>query len=156
MTPSAKTPWEKIKEKRSANIGFVSRLNAFKEPTPAEKATAMATEINSWQATIKTTPYHLSAEYSIPKGHGFNLLQDTTMQSERIAEAEVVYLTTPMDQNDELKDLGIDVSPYENPPTRLQKIKRMFAHTPWWEDVLVPFLPFVIFAAAYYMVHKLR
>lgn len=136
------SPWEVKKAKRSANIGFISKLNAFKDPTPAEKASALATEINSWQASIKKTPYSISAEYSMPQGQGFNLKQDTHLQLERMEEAKIAYLTTPMDDGGILKAQGINVTPYENPPTKWQMLKS--AWSPLWEESLVFWLPVIV------------
>lgn len=113
-----KSNWQKKIEKRTDNIGFISRLNAFREPTQAEKAAALIKEIESWQSTRGVKPYSISAEYSIPQGHGFNLKQDTQKpNNNHIKSAIEAYMHTPM-------GLEMDTSTYENPLTLLQRIIR--------------------------------
>ena len=50
-----KSDWEKKLEPRKANIGFLTRSDAFAEPTPAQRAAALAHETKSWQASIGKT-----------------------------------------------------------------------------------------------------
>lgn len=105
-----RSPWQKLLEKKAANIGFMSRLGAFRDPTPSEKASALAIEINSWQATKGTRPYSISAEYKTPLGHGFNLKANRQFQEplkgpKRIDAIEA-YIETPMDAG------VIDITPY--------------------------------------------
>ena len=113
-----KNEWGKKIKKRTDNIGFISRSNAFRDPSPAEISAAMAKEIESWQATKGKKTYRLSADYSIPKGYGINLKADQYYES-RI-HATYAYINTPMDAG------NVDVTPYTNPKTRFQKIKDWF------------------------------
>ena len=98
--------WQKYLERRSKNLGFASRLGAFRDPTPAEKATAIAIEIDSWQATKGVKPYTLSAEYSKPLGHGFNLKPDLSLKVDLRERAIKAYIETPMNAG------TVDVTPY--------------------------------------------
>ena len=111
------TDWEKFLERRKANIGFITRGKAFREPTPKEMASALQTEINSWQETKGKLNYKLSQPYSIAKGKGINLLATREcfepikgIERERAIDA---YMKTPMDQKGILKELGIDVEVYK-------------------------------------------
>jgi len=99
--------WEKFLERRKKNLGFVTRLGAFHNPTEAEKAAALEIEINSWQATKGTRPFTVSAEYSNPLGHGINLkaTRDVGEKAEHREEAIKAYINTDMDIG---RDLWID------------------------------------------------
>lgn len=150
-----KTDWDKKIEKRTANIGFISRSNAFKEPTPAEKAAALAIETKSWEETANSgwkAAWKVSAPYSTSRGAGVNLRIDTIENRKKLAErrerAIQAYLKTPMDKNGVLKSLGIDVKPYENPPTFLEKCKKkIFGKEPATvEEWVVKLLPFFVTA----------
>lgn len=85
-------PWEKKIEERTRNIGFVSRLGAFREPTPAEKEAALCIEIKSWQATVGKKTYSTSAEYNIPIKTEYKKIVPTHRQ-----EAINAYIGTPID-----------------------------------------------------------
>jgi len=121
-----RTPWEAVLERRKANIGFVTRTDAFENPTDGMKAQALAIETKKWQETIGKKPFHLGNEYSVPKGHGINLLRTREpggkLDGPEYDMAIGAYITTPMDHYDILKAQGIDVSRYENPPNIFHKI----------------------------------
>lgn len=140
MTRSNKTPWEKYKEKRTANIGYVSKLNAFRDPTPSEQYVALIKEIESWQSTKGTTPYKVGAAYSTSKGHNINLLQDKKPFDLAMKRAKIAYMETKME------------------PELLERIKKpVTAKDPgWWEETLVTFLPLIILLLTIFMFYKLR
>lgn len=122
--------WEKFLERRKANIGFITRGKAFRDPTPAEMATAVQLEIKSWQETKGKTPYKVSAEYKIAKGHGINLLRtrefDEPLKGLARERAIKAYIETPIDKDGILKSQGIDVSLYERRPNIFQRIYDWF------------------------------
>jgi len=60
------TDWEKYLKRKSDNIGFISRLGAFRDPTPAEIARAIMIETESWQKSIGKKNYKVGKEYSTP------------------------------------------------------------------------------------------
>lgn len=134
-----KTAWDKEIEKRTSNIGFISRSNAFREPTPSEKASALAAETISWQETIGKRPYRIIGEYNISKGFGINL--KSTRQYHEIlkiynrSEAEKKYIETEMDENGR-KILEKYV---EN-----KKIFKKAQDQGKMEDLFVRFLPIII------------
>ena len=120
MTPS---DWDKYLEKRTKNIGFRTRLGAFRDPTPAEKAAALAIEIDSWQATKGIKPYTVSAEYSKP------MTASTFFDNreEMYRNAAKAYIETPM-----YAGPRIDVTPYLEKQSLLSllwfQLKRIFAY----------------------------
>jgi hypothetical protein len=119
------TPWANILARRKANIGFITRLQAFDEPTPEMKASALALEINKWQETIGKRPYSVSAEYKTPLGPGINLKRTREpggrLDGPEYQSALHMYVVTPMDHFDILKSQGIDVSRYEKHPNIFQR-----------------------------------
>ena len=109
--------WEKFLERRKANIGFITRGKAFRNPTSAEMDIALIAEIKSWQETKGKLNYKISKPYSIPKGKGINLLATREceepikgIEREKAIEA---YINTPMDQKGILKELGYDIEVYK-------------------------------------------
>lgn len=135
-----KTPWEKKKEKANAPLGFITRLNAFRDPTPGEIARAIAVETDSWQKTKGTRPYLVSAEYKTPLGHGINLKRTREpggrLDGPEYDKAIYSYVDTPMDHYDILKEQGIDVSKYENPYNFFQK--SFFKIKDWYKSKIDP------------------
>lgn len=142
-----KTDWDKRKEKSEKNLGFISRTGAFRDPTPAEKAQAIAIETESWQASkgkFLGGGWKVSAAYSIPKGAGRNLRADRVdgepingIQREVAMQA---YIDTPMDNKEgTLKAMGIDVRKYEHPKSLWEKTRDgFFAVEPdTWIDIIV-------------------
>jgi hypothetical protein len=128
------TPWEQILERRKKNIGLIGKYYTFKPPTEAEKAVALAREIESWQASkgIRLPGWKVSESYSIPKGAGINLLRtrepggkpdntDCSMYSHWFKAVDA-YVHTPMDHFGILKAQGIDVSRWERKPTIFHKL----------------------------------
>lgn len=110
------TDWEKFLERKKANIGFITRGKAFRDPTPAEMATAVQLEIKSWQDTKGKTPYKIGQEYITPVGHGINLLRTREFEEpinglEREKSIKA-YIETPMDKDGILAKQNIDVSIY--------------------------------------------
>lgn len=110
------TEWEKFLERRKANIGFITRGKAFRDPSPAEKQSALVHEIKMWQESQGKLNYKISAPYSIAKGKGINLLASREFQEpikgpEREAAINA-YINTPMDEEGILKSVGIDTEPY--------------------------------------------
>lgn len=109
--------WEKFLEKRKANIGFITRGRAFRDPTPAEMSVAIQTEIKSWQSTIGKSPYKLSAAYSISKGSGVNLLRTRECEEpiKGIEREKAIdsYIKTPMDEKGILREEGIDLEQFK-------------------------------------------
>lgn len=94
------TDWDKLKEKKTKNIGFVSRANAFRSPSPAEVARAIMVETEAWQKT-KGNKIRISAEYNISKGtFGINLLKNSYFDQGRKEsirlDAMDAYIKTPM------------------------------------------------------------
>lgn len=87
MTPLS--DWEKFLKRRSDNIGFISRLGAFKDPTPAEIARAIMIETKSWQKSIGKKPYTTSQEYKTP-------IKINTIRVTHRKEAIAAYLETPI------------------------------------------------------------
>lgn len=108
-----KNPWQKKIEKRTENIGFLSRTNAFREPTPFEKAQALAIETNSWQESRGVKPYTVSAEYFIPRASMQTIITPGPFHADLAVKA---YMETKMDAGP-----NIDVSQYE-PKTWKQTI----------------------------------
>jgi hypothetical protein len=108
--------WEKFLERRKANIGFITRGKAFRDPSDGEKAAALAHETKMWQESQGKLNYKISAPYNIAKGKGINLLATREFEEpikgperERAIDA---YMNTPMDPKGILKSIGIDVEPY--------------------------------------------
>lgn len=123
-----KSDWDQKVERRTANIGFISRLNAFREPTEFEKAKALATEINSWQASKGTLGgWRTSAEYSIPIGHQ---VKNNEKWDNRINMAKEAYVNTPMDKTGALRALGIDVDAYKPKPFTQKLIEQIKIYAP--------------------------
>lgn len=120
--------WTTLIRKRKENIGFVSKLGAFKEITEEEKALSLAIEIQSWQASKGTRlpGWKVSESYFDPKGHGINLLRTREpggkLDGPEWDGAIIAYIQTPMDHYGILKAQGIDVSRYEIKPTIFRKI----------------------------------
>ncbi len=123
-----KTDWEKYLERKKANIGFITRGKAFREPSPGEMAQALGLEIESWQKSKGTKNYKIGNEYKIPnrtgwpwnshlyKGAGINLRAtrnfEEPLTGPEVAKAIEAYVNTPMDKDGILKSQGIDVEPY--------------------------------------------
>ena|ERR1700677_2154237 len=109
--------WDKFLERKKANIGFITRGNAFGEPTPAEMASALAKEIESWQQSMGKSPFKISAEYSISKGFGFNLKADREfgepLTGPQLARAIDAYVNTPMDKDGILESQGVDLERFK-------------------------------------------
>lgn len=120
------TPWVQWIEKRNKNIGFASKVGAFKPPTPAEKAAALSIETVAWQLSQGKRTFTASEEYRIPVGHGINLLRTREpggrLDGPEYKSALESYVTTPMDHHDILKAQGIDVTRYEILPNIFQKL----------------------------------
>jgi hypothetical protein len=120
------TRWEQWIKRRSDNIGFITRAGGFKPPTEAEIAAAKAIEINAWQRTKGEIPYHVSASYALPKGHGINLLRTREpggkLDGPEYTKSVESYILTPIDHHGILKAHGIDVSRYERPPNIFMRI----------------------------------
>lgn len=93
-------PWKKLLEKRTANIGFISRTNAFKDPSPAEIARAIMIETESWKNTKGQVTWTVSAPYSRPLGKGINLMRTREAEEPILGpirqSALSAYVTTPM------------------------------------------------------------
>jgi hypothetical protein len=105
------TDWEKFLERRSKNIGFISKLNAFREPTSLEKAEALEIETKRWQETIGKRPFHLGTEYSISRGYEYDINNpDNFVKKDAAIKA---YVNTPMDPNGILASQEIDVERYK-------------------------------------------
>ena len=128
-----KTDWEKKLEKATKNIGFITRSNAFSEPTAAEKARALAIETESWQRTQKSgwkSSWKVSAPYAVAKGAGTNLRATRRcgepLGKNRRDRAITAFVNTPMDKDGVLKSLGINVKQYEKPKTLFGKIYDWF------------------------------
>lgn len=134
MTHSSKSDWDKVVEKRTKNIGFASRLGAFKDPTPAEIAAAMAIEIESWQKTKGTRPFKVSGEYAVPFGHGKNLRAtgESSVSYEGMLRGVRAYQETPMDPDGVLRSLGIDIDRYTQ-QTFKTRFKRIRDHINYWD-----------------------
>lgn len=131
MTPINKTDWDKLKEKKTSNIGFISRSNAFREPTEAERARAVMIETQSWQEGRGKKPYTVSAEYSVAKGAGINLKGDTQFDEARKnsfkLDAIDAYINTPM---------GIEFKKEEKITTGREP--------GWFEEFIVNWMPIII------------
>lgn len=99
------TDWEKTKNRRTANIGFISRGNAFRDSTPAETARALMIEIESWQAT-KGNKLKKTEEYSRSIGRPSCSLKEDKFSSILVTDqgkrAVKAYIETPIDT--ELKE----------------------------------------------------
>src|ERR1700743_3204568 len=108
--------WDKLIERKKANIGFITRGKAFREPTAGEMKSALSIEIESWQKSKGKLNYKLSAPYSVAKGKGINLLAtrefEEPIKGPELQRAIEAYINTPMDEKGTLKSLGIDVEPY--------------------------------------------
>lgn len=122
-----KSDWEKTVERKTSNIGFVTKVGGLREWTIAEKTAALYKEIESWQKTKGTKPYKVSAEYPAPhnngihcKGVAMEMLYEYVEKNKRAGNA---YLNTQMDPYGILKNQGIDVSQYEK-TTFFKRIKR--------------------------------
>lgn len=99
-----KSDWEKKIEKRTANLGFISRINAFREPSDAEKASALAIETKSWQETKGKKPYTLGMDYSTSVyksighyGQNIKATRADGQKAEHRKEAIEAYIETPID-----------------------------------------------------------
>jgi hypothetical protein len=120
--------WEYWIQRRKENIGYVSKLGAFKPLTEAEKAASLAIEIQSWQASKGTRldGWHTSSSYSAPLGTGINLKRTREpggrLDGPEYNKAIDVYVTTPMDHYGILKAQGIDVSKWTKKPTVFHKL----------------------------------
>lgn len=101
--------WEKFLERRKANIGFITRGKAFREPTKFEMNQALNKEIQSWQDDIGKRPFHVGTEYSLSRGYEYDINPDN-MRRDKAIEA---YIKTPMDKNGILASEGVDVEVYK-------------------------------------------
>ncbi len=110
MIPSSKSDWEKYLERRTNNIGFVSKLGAFRDPTPAEKAAALAIETKAWQESVGQKSWALSEEYSIPYGPGINLKSEENKP--RLEMSKDAYIKTKMELVGKYQQLQIDLKVY--------------------------------------------
>lgn len=119
-----KTDWDKKIEKKDANLGFITKLDAF-YPSDTKKAIALEIEINSWQKSIGKKTYTVSGEYSVPKGHGFDLKVDYEESVEAsFTLAKIAYVYTPMDPEHKLTGLAAQVvKELTHPPSTWQKTK---------------------------------
>jgi hypothetical protein len=119
------TKWEEFLDRRTKNIGFLSRGNAFREPTPAEKAAALAIEIESWQASIGKKTFTTGEEYSVsksfPNGVKKEDIPSRGIYTDMRPKAIKAYIETPMDVGG-----AIDITQYISRPTLLQKIMNWF------------------------------
>lgn len=122
------TDWQRWIERRNKNIGLIGRYYKFQPPTEAEKAIALAREIESWQASKGTRleGWKVSESYSTPKGAGINLLRTREpggkLDGPEYTGALNAYRTTPMDHHDILKSQGIDVSKWEKKQSIFSKM----------------------------------
>jgi hypothetical protein len=109
--------WEKFLERKKANIGFITRGKAFREPTPGEMAQAVGIEIESWQKSKGKKNYKVSDEYKFPKGYGINLKATRSFEEPltgpEVARAIDAYVNTPMDQEGILQSQGVDLERYK-------------------------------------------
>lgn len=105
------TDWEKFLERRKANIGFITRGRAFREPTRAELHEALIKETVSWQSTIGKKTFSSSEEYRASRAD----IQPPlfTISPVRRQNAIEAYIETPMDPEGVLKSQSIDVGRYE-------------------------------------------
>lgn len=128
----SKTPWQRFLDRKTQNIGFITKTGAFRDPTPAEKHAALLHEIGDWQASKGKRIYSISDEYSVPKGFGINLKEDPSDIEIRKAKATKAYVETPMMLEGKFKDAPIDLSPYKM--NKLQKawawVKTLFHREP--------------------------
>jgi hypothetical protein len=151
--------WELWLERRKKNIGYITRTDAFAEPTEAQKTAALKIEAKNWDetrtswadqrpgmtcdgrmrtfcgpATKGKTTFTIGEEYSIPLGHGINLLRtrepDGRLDGPEYTSAFNAYIVTPMDPHGILKAQGIDVSRYEKKPTIFHKL--LWKLQDWW------------------------
>jgi len=108
--------WQKYIDRKTAPMGYATRLGAFREPTPAEKSLALLYEIESWQKSRGIRPYKISAEYSVSqcKELGTSLYDPVN----RIPKAVEAYINTPMQIVGKFKDAGIDIEVYKRGPIR--------------------------------------
>ena len=112
-----KTDWEKYLDRRTKNLGFMSRLGAFRDPTPAEIQRAILIETEAWQQSKGKKTYKTSLEYSISKKEeGFTV---SIMPKESAVKA---YVKTLMDPENILRMQGIDVERFERPPSFFKKL----------------------------------
>lgn len=120
--------WKELIDRRTANIGYGSKLGHFKPLTDAEKAAALAIEIQNWQASKGTRlkGWSIGESYADPLGSGINLKRTREpggkLDSPEYQSALHMYEVTPMDHFGILKAQGVDVSKYEIPPTRIEKM----------------------------------
>lgn len=118
MTPSSKSDWDKKCEKRTDNIGFLTKTGAFRKPTSYEMAAALAIETAMWQETEKhgwkSNGWKISTEYSQAKGAGLNLRMDTQKQLDAKRELAIeAYIKTPMEIVGKMANARIDTSVYK-------------------------------------------
>lgn len=100
--------WEKWLKRKKDGLGFMTRLNAWGEPTEAEKAAALAIETNSWKES-KGKKIKQSAVYSIPiyrsisdYGQNIHATRIDGQPTERRDEAIKAYIETPIDMGKEM------------------------------------------------------
>lgn len=105
------TPWEVILERRKANIGFISKGKAFRDPTPVEMACALQFEIDSWQETKGKVAYKMGYPYSVSKAEDDNFRK--LILGPRRDRAIEAYINTPMDKDGILAERGINIEPYK-------------------------------------------
>lgn len=108
-----KSPWQQKIEKRTQNIGFLTRSGIFREPSEAEKAVALAVETKSWQEPKWKDHWKTSVEYSESKASKENL--GTNLKSAqdqiKIQKAIKAYRETPMETIG--KFTGVNIQPYK-------------------------------------------
>ena len=115
--------WEKYIERRSKNIGFLSRLGSFRDPTPAEIQRAILIETKAWQESKGKKKYTTSEEYSISRRNEKPTLNHIRLiEIKRKEPAVKAYINTLMDPENILKMQGVDVSNYEIPTSFFKKI----------------------------------
>jgi hypothetical protein len=103
------TDWEKFLERRKANIGFITRAKAFRNPSALEMNTALAIEIKSWQSSIGKKTFKVGPESPMSK-MAFDIFMEDKEKKNKAIEA---YIQTPIDKDGILESQGIDVDIYK-------------------------------------------
>jgi hypothetical protein len=135
------TDWEKFLDRRTKNIGFLSKVGGFREPTAAEKEAAYQIELQNWiytrsswnqgcglafgKTNYKITPISdMQGQLLWNKEHLDNCLE--LRQKEE--SAKNAYMKTPMELVGKFKDAPIDLTPYVAPKKYLlQRLKIMIS-----------------------------
>ncbi len=113
-----KTDWEKYLDRRTKNLGFMSRLGAFRDPTPAEIQRAILIETKAWQESKGKKTYSTSAEYAVSRKNEKPTLNHIDLINiKRKHPAVQAYVNTLMDPENILRMQGIDVERFEQPPS---------------------------------------